>query len=237
MPTLISTTTPDLLLPAVYPELAKTEAGKFGASLTLAKGTVLGKKTSDSKLYAYVHPNAVQTLAIVGTLSAGGFRLRIVDKDGIGQTTALIAYNANTAAIQAAVDAVIPTGLIVVGGTAITASTFTFSGALYAALPQVLIEVYPDGLTGMTSATVTDSTTYTGLQTPVGFTEYPIKTDASGNVFLSDSIVASETNRSTPDSTFFFSGIFKSADLTGWDTAAATAMNARTLPSGNIYIP
>lgn len=135
MPTLISTTTPDPLLPAIYPELAKTEAGKFGASLTLAKGTVLGKKTSDSKLYAYNDANS------------------------------------------------------------------------------------------------------DGTETAVGINEYPIKTDASGNVFLSDSIVASETNRSTPDSTYFFSGIFKPADLTGEDAAALVDLHARTLPSGNIYIP
>jgi hypothetical protein len=53
MPTTLNTYSFDQLEPKEFPELAKTDAVKFGASLTLAKGTVLGKRTSDNKHYAY----------------------------------------------------------------------------------------------------------------------------------------------------------------------------------------
>lgn len=53
MPTLISTTTPDSLEPAIFPELARTIAAELAPSLTLAKGTVLGKITATGKLAAY----------------------------------------------------------------------------------------------------------------------------------------------------------------------------------------
>ena len=43
----------NILQPAQFPEDARRAAGKFGASLTLAKGTVLAKKSADGKLYAY----------------------------------------------------------------------------------------------------------------------------------------------------------------------------------------
>ncbi len=53
MPTTLNTYSFDKLEPKEFPELAAVDAVKFGASLTLAKGTVLGKKTSDDKHYAY----------------------------------------------------------------------------------------------------------------------------------------------------------------------------------------
>lgn len=53
MPTTLSTFNPAKLEPKEYPECAKTEAVKLGVSLTLVKGTVLGKRTSDSLHYAY----------------------------------------------------------------------------------------------------------------------------------------------------------------------------------------
>ena len=43
----------NILQPKQRPEDARQDAGAFGVSLTLVKGTVLGKKTSDGLLYAY----------------------------------------------------------------------------------------------------------------------------------------------------------------------------------------
>jgi len=236
MPTQLQSYNPVKLEPIMFPQDARLDAGRFGASLTIAKGTVLGKKTSDSKLYAYVQPNRVQTLAIGGTLSAGGFRLLFIDKDGVEQVTPLIAYNANTAAIQAAIDAVIPqvaaASVVVAGGTAITATTLTFSGTGYAGKPQELVRLLPDGLTGMTTGSITDSTTLIGTEVPVGICQCTIKTDASGNVYFSDDAVPSTINPPHATAPLYVNGTFDTADLTGWDAAAATALKARTLNSG-----
>jgi hypothetical protein len=39
--------------PKQFPQDARVDCGRFGNSLTIARGTVLGKRTSDGKLYAY----------------------------------------------------------------------------------------------------------------------------------------------------------------------------------------
>lgn len=53
MPTQLETYNPAKLEPVSFPEVAKIDAVRMGASLTVTKGTVLGKKTSDNKHYAY----------------------------------------------------------------------------------------------------------------------------------------------------------------------------------------
>lgn len=53
MPTTLDTFNPTKLEPVSFPECAKIDAVRLGVSLTLARGTVLGKRTSDSKHYAY----------------------------------------------------------------------------------------------------------------------------------------------------------------------------------------
>jgi hypothetical protein len=53
MPTTLNTYSFDKLEPKESPELAIVDAVKLGASLTLAKGTVLGKRTSNNTHYAY----------------------------------------------------------------------------------------------------------------------------------------------------------------------------------------
>jgi hypothetical protein len=241
MPVLVETILNDPLLPAAYPQDAREDAVKLGASLTLAKGQLLAKKTSDGLFYAYTPVNRVQTLAITGTLSAGGFRLGIVDKNGVLQVTPLIAYNAATADIQTAINAVIPqetaTDQIVAGGTAITGTTLTFSGASYAALPQPLIQLYPDGLTGMTAGSVDDTTTLTGLETPTCVLIRATVTDANSLAYYSDSAVVSATNRGYQNAQVYSAGVFDTDKLTGYDAAAKAALNGRLLSSGFLRIP
>lgn len=53
MPVTLNTTSLDQLEPKSFPSHAQEDAVNLGASLTLAKGTVLGKKTSDGLHYAY----------------------------------------------------------------------------------------------------------------------------------------------------------------------------------------
>lgn len=128
-------TAANILQPKQRPEDARQDAGAFGASLTLAKGTVLGKKTADNKLYTYVDAN--------------------VDGTGVA----------------------------------------------------------------------------------VGFLMISIITDASGNIFYGDSAVANETNPPHETAPFWQSGIFDTADLTGYDAAALADLKGRVLANGYILIP
>jgi hypothetical protein len=64
MPTTLQTFSPDTLQPSMFPHDERTMAWNFGASLTLAKGTVLAKKASDGKLYAYVDATTAVSAAV-----------------------------------------------------------------------------------------------------------------------------------------------------------------------------
>lgn len=68
MPTTIDTYNALKLEPAEYPQDARIDAAQLGASLTLAKGTVLGKRTADDRLYAYDKDNTDGTETAVAIL-------------------------------------------------------------------------------------------------------------------------------------------------------------------------
>jgi hypothetical protein len=68
MVTTIETYSQNPLQPVLFPGDQRTLAGVFGNSLTLSKGTVLGRKTSDGKLYAYASGNSDGTQTAVGIL-------------------------------------------------------------------------------------------------------------------------------------------------------------------------
>ena len=68
MPTTLEVYSNDRLTPAQYPEDARKTAGKLGVSLTLAAGTVLGKRTSNGLLYAYNDALTDGTNVAVGIL-------------------------------------------------------------------------------------------------------------------------------------------------------------------------
>jgi hypothetical protein len=53
MPTQLDTFNATKLEPVSFPQDARIDNVVLGVSLTLAKGTILGKKTSDNKHYAY----------------------------------------------------------------------------------------------------------------------------------------------------------------------------------------
>lgn len=102
----------------------------------------------------------VQTVTITGTPTGGTFTLTYA-----GQTTAPIAYNANAAAVQAALEALsnIGAGNVVGAGGALpgTPVTITFAGAL---ANQVIATMTADGsaLTGGTSPAVSVAKTTPG---------------------------------------------------------------------------
>lgn len=108
----------------------------------------------------YAGTNEVQTVTITGTPTGGTFTLTFN-----GQTTAPIAYNANAAAVQAALEAlsVIGTGNVLGGGGALpgTPVTITFRGSL-AGINVLVMTASGAGLTGGTSPAAAVSTTTAG---------------------------------------------------------------------------
>lgn len=152
----------------IYPgDVLKMEAPSYYSrekvtvdeSQTVIVGSVMYRNPANGRYKAFTaNVNEVQTLAITGTLTAGTFTLAHKDYLGVRRVTPPIAFNANTAAIQAALDDAFGANAIVAGGTAITASTLTFSGANYAGKEQELFEVDTDGLTGEDDASVTPTT-------------------------------------------------------------------------------
>lgn len=90
----------------------------------------------------YRQGNLVQTLTINGTPTGGTFTLGVN-----GQSTATIAYNANAAAIQTAINAVLPAGdQVAVTGTGPFTVTFATAGAA--------LQLNANKLTGGTNPTV-----------------------------------------------------------------------------------
>lgn len=125
------------------------------ANTTLYKGQPLGQTTTGV--------NEVQTLTITGTPTGGTFKLSFK-----GIKTAAIAYNANAATVQAALEALISvgTGNVLCGGGALpgTPVTITFQGALAAApQPVVVFETADNALTGGTSPTGSVAVTTKGI--------------------------------------------------------------------------
>jgi len=127
-----------------------------GASQTIVVGQVL-RDSGGSKYALRDAVNEVQTIAIAGTLSAGGFSLAFINALGNRKQTPVIAYNASEANIQTAVDAALGSSKAVVAGT-VASFTITFSGTGMSGTPYDPVEVIPDGLTGMTSISVTRTT-------------------------------------------------------------------------------
>ena len=135
------------------------EKAVIATSQTLSFGQVV-KKTSAGQIAALGTGLAddVQTIGITGTLSAGSFTLGFTTPDDKTIWTDPIAYNGNTAAVQAGVDTALGGSICVVAGTAITAMTFTFSGTAYSGIEQPLIQINTQGLTGEEDTTITHTT-------------------------------------------------------------------------------
>ena len=79
MPVTLESWNPAKLEPKSFPQDARIDAAMLGPSLTLAKGTVLGKKTADDKLYAYA------TGAADGTETAVAILVHDVKTDANGK--------------------------------------------------------------------------------------------------------------------------------------------------------
>lgn len=223
MPTSATTIYNRNRLTPAYPAFpAPTVAIKLPANKTLVAGQILGELIGN---------NEVQVLTPGGTISGGTWTITFG-----GQTTSNLAFNANAAAIQAALEALssIGTGNVVVTGGPISSGTvtLTFQGALgNTNVAQVTCSAA--SLTG-SSPTLTPSTTTqgsagtagtfdvysasatNGQQIPSAILEFDTQTDASGNVIY-------ENGRTATMTTAFVGGAFNTADLTGLTPACITA--------------
>lgn len=134
------------------------EAYLVDESQTLVMGEVCRSGAGGRKVTMTTPVDEVQTIGITGTLTAGSFTLTFQDLAGALRETDPIAYNAITSAIQTGIDTALGANMVTVGGTAITAMTFTFDGVGYAGLGQKLISVDGSVLTGVEDITVTPTT-------------------------------------------------------------------------------
>lgn len=161
------------------------EALLVGASQVITPGMVCGPGAGGRRIVLAAETNELQTIGITGTLTAGSFALGFVKDTGAFAWTDPIAYNANTAAIQTGVDTALGASKVVVGGTAITAMTFTFSGLGYAGKTQPLIQINVDGLTGEEDTTVTRTTPGgTGAVAAVNCVQTIANTGTAGSYIL-----------------------------------------------------
>lgn len=86
----------------------------------------------------------VQTATVTGTPASGTYTLAFIDESGATQTTPTIAWDvADNAAIQAVLDTLLGSSQVIVGGTKVTANTFTFSGSNYEKrnVPMIVMDV------------------------------------------------------------------------------------------------
>jgi hypothetical protein len=186
--------------------------------------------------------NDVQTISDTGTITAGTFTISGQNPiTGAAFTTGTIAYNANNAAVKAALEAVLLTGITVtVAGSGLPGSdtTLTFSGST-AGRPVPLMTINSTGLTGGTLAVAHTTPgrtagTFVGNATDAkGFLEYPVRTDAFGNVFHADAPAGLGGEATT---TMYYSGTFATEDVTGLTTDALAALGG-FLVAGSINGP
>jgi hypothetical protein len=180
------------------PIAALTENTHYTAGV-IPDGLALAKATSGTYSGKFVplaaRPNEVQTVTITGTPTGGTFTLSFD-----GATTSGIAYNANAATVQAALEALssVDAGAVVVtGGPGPgTAFTVTFSGTQFQGTNVPAMTASGASLTGGTSPDVTIATSTgggsgvtDGSDTLFGFLYLPVAVPAGATVVHGSAIV------------------------------------------------
>jgi hypothetical protein len=204
------------------------------------KGTILGQVTSSA--------NDVQTITITGTPTGGSFTIT-VSLMGISQTTTPLAFNASTAAVQSALQALTLVGAnVAVTGTAGTSYVLTFNGNLAASpIPPVTVAASLTGgatpaatpvhtTTGRTAGTYAQyaSGNSDGSQVPKCITEYDCATDSSGQISLGALPVGGQWGETFDSIPAYFTGDFATTDLVNLDANAVTAWGAARLLTGTV---
>lgn len=194
---------------------------------TLLNGHVVAKGTGGRMVHLGAAANCVQTIGITGTLSAGSFALKFLKNDGTEEWTDPIAYNGDTAAVQAGVDTALGGSIVVVAGTAITAMTFTFSGVGYAGKAQQLIGIDISGLTGEEDTNVAMTTAGgTGVNAAVNEVQTVAMAGGSAGTYTLTFTDHTGTSITTGDIAY------NEADNAAVETIIETALGANTVSVG-----
>lgn len=205
-------------------------------NLNVALGTVMGQVTAAV--------NDVDTLTITGTPSGGTFTITIENNTGLYTTTAL-AYNASTATVQTAVQALanIGAGNVLVTGTAGTSYVLTGAGALagYAigtvtatgsftggTSPAIAnVHTTPNILVGQIKPYASGSSD--GSQIPVGLSKWAFTTDINGNITLGSGNTFGIAQGHLQTVPLWITGPFRESELVGLDSNAITKFGGREL--------
>jgi len=194
-------------------------AGKF-----YPQGTVLGQILGTGTAV-----NEVQTITPTA-VTAGTYQL-VLD----GYSTTPLAFNANNAAVQAALEALpnVGVGGIVVGGGPqnSAATTYTFSNQL-GGLHTALLQVNASALTGSMAVALTtlgksatgywdsyndtQSGQFAGLATAKRLLQYDSRVSADGKIYGGADLGA-DNNAFLRAAPAYFAGTFKTSDLVGLD--------------------
>lgn len=228
------------LIPAIYPELARTDNVAIAASQNIAAGTILGEVGGI---------NATSTITITASTSGGSFKLTTTVAPTLAQTGAInwSATNATLLAnIQTALNAaygttggapnVVPTAVSLTAGigTILLTSQNAFGG-------RPITWTLQDSTTGGTGVTVAstttgvvnggsfkarDTTATDGSQVAKVIAKFDMQTDVNGKVtFSSTSGQAGGPFGQTSDSApVWITGYFYTQDLTGLDATAITQL-------------
>ena len=221
--------------PALYPELARTDAVILRPG-TYVAGQVVGQATT------LTAANDVQTLTFGGTPTGGTFKLSFNGVETAAITFDTTAGGAPLAAnILAALIALpqIGTGSVTVSSS-LTVPAVTFTGDL-AARWQPLILVANNSMTSATTATLSIAHTTPGRTLGGAFGSYDdAQTDgtniARGVVQFATTVTPDGKHYNGTDLTgynlwcapIFVAGYFRTADLTGIDAAGVTDLGRIT---------
>lgn len=198
---------------------------RLAPNLTLKAGTLLEMVSAASE---------VQTVTGNTGVTAGTYRLSV-----LGQWTAPLAFDANAAAVQAALQALpaVGTGGITVSGGHLgtaTAFTLTYAGLL-ANSPMPLVAVDETALTNSGAAIAVAATTQgASVGTYKAYAsgdaklvlEYDAKSDSEGNIALSTTNSAMEHGQTYETVSAYYGGVFKCSDLVGLDAGAVADLMA-----------
>lgn len=137
--------------------------------------------------------NEVQTIAFpgltAGTLTAGTFRIRLLDKNGVWQSFGDYAYNTAITTVQTDLDLALGTSAVVIAATVSTTLaggfTLTFSGTGYAGTAQTTVVLDGTGtalVSGSTRTVATVTRTTAGVNGAFTAGSWIQPTDGSQNI-------------------------------------------------------
>jgi hypothetical protein len=227
----------DVLMPMYRPQDAMELSINLAPSIVYPKGQIL--------LPAASAANDVQTLTIGGSPTGGTFPLTVTNPL-TGVTSVLtVNFNSTVAQTQALINKAFPSGNVTVSGGTLPGATqvFTSTGAL-ASMPVPLMTAATTGLTGGTpTAAVVHTTTgkspmtfspYTGSGSPTAILPYTCSTDAAGKIsFASQAGGGVYFGETYPSCPAFFTGVFDSSQLVGYDNNALASFGRDLGPTAS----